>query len=159
MKIFPGDLVHDDANRKPINLGAEVFNDNLIDSLDMVASKRRSFGFDLLSWRQNGYADETARTNGDGRFEYEFYLSDRQRMVLDRQLSQFRSRNIGLTLRKISEEIGADVFFYRVRRIAPQAPTPTRGTAPSPRVSATTWPAAPTGPITSSPWVSDVTWL
>jgi len=95
----------------------------LTDSLDMVESKRRSFSFDLLAWRQGGYHGQPAPIGTGDRFEYEFYLPKRQRMVLDRQLSQFRSHSVGLTLRKMSEEISADDFFYRVRN-APQPGTP-----------------------------------
>ena len=36
-------------------------------------------------------------------------------------ISQFRSDNIGLTLRKMSEEIGADQFFYQVREVPASA--------------------------------------
>jgi hypothetical protein len=87
----------------------------LTESMDMVESKRRSFNFDLLAWRQSGYHGQPARIATGDRFEYEFYLPDPQRRVLDRQLSQFRSHSINLTLRKMSEEISADNFFYRVR--------------------------------------------
>ena len=95
----------------------------LTESMDMVESKRRSFNFDLLAWRQSGYHGQPARIATGDRFEYEFYLPDRQRMVLDRQLSQFRSHSVNLTLRKMSEEISADNFFYRVRT-APQPDPP-----------------------------------
>ena len=88
---------------------------NLTRSLDMVESKRRSFNFDLLSWRRSGYKGAPARVSTSDRYEYEFYIPDRQKEVLRRQISQFRSDNIGLTLRKMSEEIGADQFFYQVR--------------------------------------------
>ena len=81
----------------------------------MVESKRRSFNFDLLSWRRSGYKGAPARVSTSDRYEYEFYIPDRQKEVLRRQISQFRSDNIGLTLRKMSEEIGADQFFYQVR--------------------------------------------
>lgn len=86
-------------------------------SLDMVESKRRSFNFDLLSWRRSGYKGAPARLSASDRYEYEFYLPDRQKEVLRRQFSQFRSDNVGLTLRKMSEEIGADQFFYEVREV------------------------------------------
>ena len=87
----------------------------LTESMDMVGSKRRSFNFDLLAWRQSGYHGQPARIATGDRFEYEFYLPETQRLVLNRQLSQFRSHSINLTLRKMSEEISADNFFYRVR--------------------------------------------
>ena len=90
-------------------------------SLDMVESKRRSFAFDLLAWRENGYLGAPARISTSDRYEYEFYLPDRQKTVLERQLSQFRSDNVGLTLRKMSEEIGADQFLYQVREASAAA--------------------------------------
>ena len=90
-------------------------------SLDMVESKRRSFAFDLLAWSENGYLGAPARISTSDRYEYEFYLPDRQKTVLERQLSQFRSDNVGLTLRKMSEEIGADQFFYQVREASAAA--------------------------------------
>lgn len=88
----------------------------LTQSLDnVVASKKLCFTYDLLAWRESGYRGVPARISTGDRFEYEFFLNDRQRMVLERQLSQFRSHNLNLTLRKMSEEINADEFFYRVR--------------------------------------------
>ncbi len=94
----------------------------LTQALDTVVErKRRSFAFDLLAWRQNGYQGTPAKISTSDRFDFEFYLPSRQREVLQRQLSQFRSHNIGLTLRKMSEEIGADEFFYRVRPVPPRA--------------------------------------
>lgn len=88
---------------------------------EMVESKRRSFAFDLLSWRKSGYKGAPARLSTSDRYEFEFYLPERQREVLRRQLRQFRSDNISLTLRKMSEEIGADQFFYEVRAARPAA--------------------------------------
>ena len=59
---------------------------SLTQSQDMVESKRRSFSFDLLSWRRSGYHGEPARISASDRYEYEFYLPDRQKMTLTRQL-------------------------------------------------------------------------
>ena len=83
----------------------------------VVENKKRSFNFDLVAWRENGYKGTPAKTSTSDRFdfEFEFYLPNQQRDVLQRQLSQFRSHNINLTLRKMSEEINANEFFYRVR--------------------------------------------
>lgn len=88
----------------------------LTDAYDKVVDgKRKSFAFDLLSWRQSGYQGVPAPMSTDGRYDYEFYLNDRQKTLLERQLSQFRSHNLNLTLRKMSEEIPAHEFFYHVR--------------------------------------------
>lgn len=89
---------------------------SLTENMDsIVERKRQSFRFDLLAWRAGGYRGEPARISTSERYEYEFFLADRQKSLLERQLAQFRSHNMNLTLRKMSEEIGADDFFYRVR--------------------------------------------
>lgn len=81
----------------------------------VVESKRLSFNYDLLAWRNSGYQGPPARISTSDRFEYEFFLPERQRLNLEKQLTQFRSHNINLTLRKMSEEISANDFFYHVR--------------------------------------------
>ncbi len=96
---------------------------SLTRSLDRVVdNKRISFSYDLLSWRESGYRGKPSRISTSGRYEYEFYLPEQQRSILERQLSQFRSHSVSLTLRKMSEEIGADEFFYKVRPVRSGAP-------------------------------------
>ena len=94
----------------------ELSLDKGYDDFDsVVESKRQSFNYDLLSWRNSGYQGHPARISTSDRFEYEFFLPERQRLNLEKQLTQFRSHNINLTLRKMSEEISANDFFYHVR--------------------------------------------
>jgi hypothetical protein len=81
----------------------------------VVEAKRLSFSFDILSWRENGYTGQPTRISTSDRYDYEFFLSDQHRSDLEHQLSQFRSHSRSLTMRKMSEEISADHFFYNVR--------------------------------------------
>jgi radical SAM superfamily enzyme YgiQ (UPF0313 family) len=83
----------------------------------VVASKRKSFRYDLLAWRTSGYSGPPARISTSDRYDCEFFLTDRQKSMLERQLAQFRSNNANLTLRKMSEEMSADDFFYQVRSV------------------------------------------
>lgn len=57
-----------------------------------------------------------------GKFSYEFFLKARQESNLRKQLGVFESKNVKLTLRKMSEEMSADDFFYRVRRHEEESP-------------------------------------
>lgn len=81
----------------------------------LTLKKRRSFTYDLLAWRESGYEGMPSQISTSTRFDYEFFLTDRQQDVLRRQFEQFRSHNLNLTLRKMSEEMDAEEFFYRVR--------------------------------------------
>lgn len=91
---------------------------SLSQSLDsVVAKKRRQFRYNLLAWRQSGYHGTPAPISTSDRFEFEFFLPDRQHRMLQNQLKQFRSHNPNLTLRKMSEEMSADDFFYQVRAV------------------------------------------
>lgn len=91
---------------------------------DSIAlTKRHSFNFDLLAWRESGYNGMPAQISTSTRFDYEFFLTDRQQDVLRRQFEQFRSKNLNLTLRKMSEEMNAEEFFYKVRHTAQEAET------------------------------------
>jgi hypothetical protein len=81
----------------------------------VVDSKQLSYSYDILSWRDCGYQGQLARISTSDRFDYEFYLPKRQRLKLEKQLSQFKTNDINLMLRKMSEYMSADDFFYRVR--------------------------------------------
>jgi radical SAM superfamily enzyme YgiQ (UPF0313 family) len=85
------------------------------DQDELSLTKRRSFNYDLLAWRESGYEGMPAQISTSSRFNYEFFLTDRQQDVLRRQFEQFRSHNLNLTLRKMSEEMDAEEFFYKVR--------------------------------------------
>jgi radical SAM superfamily enzyme YgiQ (UPF0313 family) len=91
---------------------------SLSQSMDeVVARKRRQFRYNLLAWRESGYQGAPAPISTSDRFELEFFLPERQHRMLQTQLEQFRSHNQSLTLRKMSEEMSADDFFYRVRAV------------------------------------------
>ncbi len=82
---------------------------------DLVEVKRKSFHYDLLAWRQSGYKGRPAQLSSSDRYDYEFFLPEQQRTAIERQREQFSSEKKGFTLRKMSEEISADFFFYKVR--------------------------------------------
>lgn len=85
---------------------------------NVVTSKCQSFSYDLLAWRKKGYQGAPTRISTSDRYEYEFFLEERQQNILGKQLSQFRSSNLNQTLRKMSEEVSANEFFYHVRKLA-----------------------------------------
>lgn len=95
---------------------------SLTQSMDeVIARKRRQFRYNLLAWRESGYEGTPAPISTSDRFELEFFLPDRQHRMLQSQLEQFRSHSQSLTLRKMSEEMSADDFFYRVRAVGDAA--------------------------------------
>ncbi|MBF0624967.1 MAG: radical SAM protein [Magnetococcales bacterium] len=77
----------------------------------LVDRKRLDMEYDFLAWRANGRrgAPEPVRTT------CELFLPDAQRANLQRQLEQFRAANIHATLRKMSEYISSEDFFYKLR--------------------------------------------
>lgn len=91
----------------------------ITDTLDAVVErKRKSFSFDLLAWRSSDYKGTPASISTGARFDYEFFLTERQQSMLEGQLSQFRSNSVNLTLRQMSVNMPADDFFYQVRPVA-----------------------------------------
>jgi radical SAM superfamily enzyme YgiQ (UPF0313 family) len=82
---------------------------------ELISTKHESFSFDLLAWRKQGYYGAPAKISTSDRYDYEFYLPSWQKKSLNTQLKQFKSSNLKLTLRKMSEEINPDTFFYSVR--------------------------------------------
>jgi radical SAM superfamily enzyme YgiQ (UPF0313 family) len=83
-------------------------------------AKTMEFSFDILGWRKGGHDPALLVP---GKFSYEFFLEARQESNLRKQLGVFESKNVKLTLRKMSEEMSADDFFYRVRRHGEESPS------------------------------------
>ena len=81
----------------------------------LVDSKTESFEFDFLSWRKGKYQDVLKASGNDSKFEYELYLPESQKALLTTHFSQFDSHSLNLSLRKLSEGIAAEHFFYKVR--------------------------------------------
>ncbi len=86
----------------------------LTDNFELVETKRASFDFDILSWRANEYAAAYLMRYNGASFEYEFFIPEDRKFMLNTKLAQFRSQNVNLTWRKMTEYSNADQFFYEV---------------------------------------------
>jgi radical SAM superfamily enzyme YgiQ (UPF0313 family) len=87
----------------------------LTDTLDLVPGGQDSFAYDVLSWRGAEFAGSPEPARSESGVIYEFYLPEKQRHKVKTLLEQYRSHNINLTLRKMSEYIKPHEFFYQVR--------------------------------------------
>lgn len=113
----------------------DILRVEITEDLKLISAKNADFNFDVLSWRESGYKSPLERAPNGDTFRYHFHLPDTQRRLLEIQLNQFRSENVNLTLRKMSEDTSPDQFFYQVEPdsngssdapvwvVAPEAPT------------------------------------
>ena len=92
----------------------EALKINLTEEMPEVEKKSLSFEFDILSWRNNNYVDKLKIAN-NGLVEYEFFLTEPQKKFLKAISAQFRSQNINMSLRKMTEDIFSDDFLYYVK--------------------------------------------
>jgi radical SAM superfamily enzyme YgiQ (UPF0313 family) len=83
--------------------------------LKLISSKRESFKYDILAWKQTKYARENLQCKTARRIDYEFFIPEHKKKMLETKLGQFRSHNLNLTWRKLTEYSNADQFFYDVR--------------------------------------------
>lgn len=81
--------------------------------MDGFAEEQRvTAAHDLLAWKRDGHTRPiTDYTRPVG---YRLYLDDSQRSALWSRFEQFRSANLNLTLRKMSEYASPDMLFYKV---------------------------------------------
>ena len=86
----------------------------LTDSLDLVSELQLAFEWDVLRWRNSHYAEKIQKVTGDGRVAYNFSLPSKQKEKLLTLLGQYRSNNINMTLRKMTEYIKPHEFFYTI---------------------------------------------
>lgn len=91
---------------------ARALQIQLTESMDLVPEKHVQFTWDVLGWREANYVG-LIRKAGDKGVSYRFSLPDRQREKLVTLLNQYRSHNINMTLRKMTEYIKPHEFFYR----------------------------------------------
>ena len=75
----------------------------------------QSFKYDILSWKDNKYNVPLIKKDNGKKFKYEFYLLDEQKDELNKLMKQYHSRNINLSLRKLSEYMQPTHLFYQVR--------------------------------------------
>lgn len=88
---------------------------SLDEDFNLVSSKRVHFEYDILSWRDSNQINNMVSKTDELGFGYEFYIPEVQRRFLDTKLSQFKSTNLNLTWRKMTEYSDGDEFFYAVR--------------------------------------------
>ncbi|MBF0177195.1 MAG: hypothetical protein HQL63_10170 [Magnetococcales bacterium] len=87
----------------------------------LVSQKRLDLHHDFLTWR----AENRHGTPRPAPTPCDLYLPETQRHNLERQLAQFKADNLHATLRKMSEYISSDDFFYKMRpaRQTPETPS------------------------------------
>lgn len=90
---------------------------SLTDDLKLVEAKCVSFAFDILSWRAKKYENAYLEKANGSPLEYEFFIPEIQEKMLTTRLAQFRSHNLNLTWRKMTEYSDPDEFFYEVRPV------------------------------------------
>jgi len=96
---------------------SETLRIGLTEDLSLTEACRASFNFDILAWKANGSKGTLSGDPATAKFEYEFFLPESQKLVLKRQLQQFKQGNINQTLRKMSEDTSPEQFFYQVREV------------------------------------------
>ena len=85
------------------------------------AGRVADFALDVVEWRDGGYKGSLGSQRNGDRFRYQFYLSDDHRSMLSKQIAQYDSSNLNKTLRMMAIDTDVDQFFYRVRKVAPDA--------------------------------------
>lgn len=88
------------------------------DDFDLVDEKQGHFTYDFVSWRNSGRQGVPAAAGGDHAFRYDFYLDGGQRQNLERQLRQYRNRDVSTTIRAMSVYIKPDDMLYKARLAA-----------------------------------------
>ena len=91
----------------------------LSESSNQEAAEHVEFDYDVLGWKTGGY-QHPLEASKNGKFNYEFYLPDEQRAFLKTQLQQFKSHNVNMTIRKLSEGVSPDHLLYKVRPSHPR---------------------------------------
>jgi len=86
----------------------------LTNTLELVSGNTTEFEHNIFKWRDNGYADPRKEKITD-KIRVEFYLPKNRKSKVNGLLHQYRSHNINMTLRKMSEYIKPQEFFYDVR--------------------------------------------
>ena len=92
---------------------SEFLRIQLTENLSLVEKRSAHFNYDILAWRSSG----SQQPLEPGECEYEFFLPEKQRDMLLRQLDQFHVGNVNAALRKMSEDTSAEQFFYQVRTL------------------------------------------
>ena len=71
-----------------------------------------TFKYDVLEWKENGYKKINKLQNQK---KYKFYLSEKQHKALNKQLKQYKSKNINSALRNMTVYTSPEQFFYSVK--------------------------------------------
>ena len=95
------------------SIRVEVTND-----FELVDSRKNSFSYGFLAWRESGRDKPPPGAGADAPFEFEFFLAPTQRDNLLRQLRLYRSDSVANMIRVMSVYINPDDLFDRVRRAA-----------------------------------------
>ncbi len=104
-----------DVTRDILSFGAAL-QVKLNEDMSLVPVNWGDFGYDILRWRNNDYQGLPAPCEGNA-VHYKFSVPDAQHEKLTRLLSQYKSHNKNLTLRKMSEYIKPHEFFYTVEPV------------------------------------------
>lgn len=89
----------------------------LSSTLELIEAKQETLAWDVLSWRNQAYSTPLRRAPDGRRVGYRFTLSEQRKDRLSMLLAQYRSHNINMTLRKMTEYIKPHEFFYDVEHV------------------------------------------
>jgi len=83
--------------------------------MNCFANHYQNFKYDILSWKDNKYNVPLVKRDNGKEFKFEFYLLEEQKDELNKLMKQYHSKNINLSLRKLSEYMQPTHLFYQVR--------------------------------------------
>ena len=89
----------------------------LTEDMQLVDNKRVRFDCDILGWKDGGYDEVLPRPAGEPGVNYEFFIPSGKKSILETRLGQYRSHNLNLTWRKMTEYATPDQFLYDVRPV------------------------------------------
>ena len=82
------------------------------------------FDYDVLAWREQLYARPLESYRVEGGVRYVFFVPPDQQKGLAVRFRQYQTKNLNLTLRKMTEYMRLSDLFYRVRRADVTAAAP-----------------------------------
>jgi len=73
------------------------------------------FDYDILQWKMDSYRRPIEEY--EKKVKYRFYLDKKLEDSLNKSLKQFKSKNLNLTLRKMTEYLNTNDLFYRIEKV------------------------------------------
>jgi len=87
------------------------------DGNDIVLDKQEDFSYDFIEWRKTGYKYLKGGDSVDKKVHFKFYINNEKKKLIDSKKEQFKSDNLNLTLRKMTEYSNPKTFMYDVEAL------------------------------------------